>query len=191
MKTKDIFKDYNFAKAKVDKVISNATGWDVVQHQEAGFGGIKLYICDVKHSWVWACSISKDEFIDISSQAASGKVGVDMIRSGLNGFIYNKINNQPLDKPDLVDWETSLAVLASLYLGTTRTWEIAWRGEKGGHFIVLRYTQKKCKIKGDGILRPLFMGESGDKRLIPFDEFKLIVESVYAKDKKNHPDWFN
>ncbi|MCC5611224.1 hypothetical protein LC612_31825 [Nostoc sp. CHAB 5834] len=180
-------KDLQRTKAFLASMKLHAAGWQVgtTNQEHAGASSVVLYLYDQPTGWTWLCSVPQETFTATSTEAHNTPALTESIRGGLGKLIQSCADTGSAPALEDLDWESQLALTATAYAGTTKTWEIMKKMSEGGHFIVLNY-RKTGKI--EGMLRPVAM--PGNDGFIPADEFQDLVKQVMAGDKARHPEWF-
>ncbi len=145
-----------------------------------------VYLWDQESNWLWMCSVQKSDFINLSkSTYKENEKRKNKIQSETCQLIGMAANGTA--QKNHPDWESLLGCAAVAYAGTTRTWELANKMQDGGHFVVIRYPNKKA---GYATLRPFYIGSDGENAALDVSELKDLLEQVNETDKNNHPEWF-
>lgn len=179
---------YKKTRAILAAMQLDPSGWNQQIHDSEVPAGpqVFIYAYDLPTRWTWMGSVKQDIFDQLSAMGHQDKGSVEMNRGGVAYVMSGAADRKPVDEVDGLDWEQQLGAFLGSYAGTTRTWELAERFAKGGHFIVLNYRKAGRR---DGMLRPFAM-RSSDNKILPVDELEAAIKEVIALDRKAHPDWF-
>lgn len=130
--------------------------------------------------------MSLPAFVEMSLHSHNAPSEAAAIQSGVASVAGRAAEGSPPLPLDGLTWEQQLGGLLALYAGTTKTWELAQRFVRGGHFIVLNYRKAGDQ---DGLLRPFAMADS-TASIIPADELQETIANVISADRQRHPEWF-
>lgn len=183
--TKNFLKNFKLTNKFIFQSILHAGGWNPIMVNtsipisELTFG----YIYDWETNFVYMFSVSKQEFIRISTEASEFS---DLEKNQIVECISSAIAQaQKTQVPDYC--ENNLVPIFIMYAGTTNTWKIANKMNDGGHFILCRYKVRKADTYS---IRPLFMSALDGNQPLTAAEFRNVLNISHEQDKVRHPEWF-
>lgn len=173
---------------------SFAAGLQALKTPEIDTLPVFVYAYDTLCGWTWRLTMKRDAFYEFSLFSHEHPDWAPVIRNECASFLARAATQrsqrmQSFDVPpeDALpqDWQEQLAIRLALYAGSTRTWELADRFLRGGHFVVLHYRQAG---QSDTTLRP-FSALPTEAAFAP-EDFQDVLRFVMTTDRQKHPEWF-
>ena len=184
MNPRDIAKQSVRTHGHLVSIQAYAQGWNtntLIPEQLTG-PLVWLYLWDAPTDWLWTCCIPANLFGQVAGDGFQDQAKQSEFVSSLGATIIEHAEN----RVTIENGEKALAILTSLYAGTTQTWQLANKFADGGHFVVLSYRKPGSQ---DVSTRPFAL--RGDHRImLPHAQVVQSIEQVHAQDRMRHPEWF-
>lgn len=183
---------------KTNSILKSATasaaGWDATVHNQSELSGkqVFLYVWDQPTDWLWMTSVSVMQFHKVTEQSSRDQKLKESIVGSLGHLIALCAAGRFPEKHNGQTWEDQLGLMASIYAGTTRTYEHLDRLVDGGHFLVLNYHKPlginpksdfTCSLRPAGAI-------SGTNEPLTVEDTVAKIQQVLAIDQERHPEWF-
>lgn len=137
------------------------------------------------NQWVWSCTMDLADFLKMAEISSKQPEHAKSIRVAMNSIVSAVVANVPPAPEDGIDWENQLGGFVAMHAGSSKFLHRIREMSAGSNFIVFNYRKT---LQAEPQLRLVIQPRA------PADENEWLentIKSVVAKDRQEHPGWFN
>ena len=185
---KKLLVDHAKTKRHIEASVLGAAGWDLQSFdpEVSKLHSVFLYLYDLPTKKTLLLRVEREMFLKLSDYGGRDINAKREFVDSSAQLVYNWLSGKPHDLPDGMDEDTALAILLSVYAGTTSVLQQSNGLCDGGHFFVLIYRNSDIAAKMH--LRPFAM--EGGNVPIAASDFLGYVSYVIDRDRARNPQWF-